>query len=86
VGFESNHKIWTYDYRYLDKTLKSLNEHYGVPLLPGTDAKKNSERPRGSCKDEVNMLKKCHACFSDKLTGVLNDGNSVNIVSTSSCH
>ena len=70
LGFESNHKILMYDYRYLDKTLKSLNEHYGVPLLPGTDAKKNSERPEGSCKDEVNMLKKFHDCFSDKLRSI----------------
>jgi hypothetical protein len=47
--------------------LESLNAEYGIPLLPGTDAKKNSERPEGTCKDEDKMIKKFHDCFSDGL-------------------
>lgn len=67
LGFEDNHMVLMYDYRYLHETLESLNAEYDIPLLPGTEAKKNSERPEGTCKDEDKMIKKFHDCFSDGL-------------------
>jgi hypothetical protein len=67
LGFEDHHVVLMYDYRYLHETLKSLNAEYDIPLLPGTDAKKNSERPEGTCKDEGMMIRKFHDCFSDAL-------------------
>lgn len=70
LGFENHHYMLMYDYRYLHETLNSLNEKYDIPLLSGTDAKKNSERPEGTCKDDAKMLKKFHECFSDGLGGL----------------
>lgn len=67
LGVEDHHWVLLYDYRYLHDTLANLNRMYDVPLLEGTDAKKNSERPGGTCKDDVAMLKKFHDCFTDQL-------------------
>ena len=70
MGFKEHHHMLMYDYRYLHETLQSLHEMYDIPLLAGTDAKKNSERPEGTCQDGVKMLKKFHDCFSDALDEV----------------
>ena len=60
-----------YNYLEVDETLKWLSsEDLGVPSLPGTERKINSERPKVSCRDEENMMKKFHNCFSDQLLGL----------------
>ena len=70
LGFEEHHHMLMYDYRYLHGTLESLHEMYDIPLLAGTDAKKNSDRPEGTCQDDVKLLQKFHDCFSDALIEV----------------
>eukprot|EP00956_Cyclotella_meneghiniana_P042778 scaffold249315_cov39-Cyclotella_meneghiniana.AAC.6 len=67
LGFEKHHWVLMYDYRYLHDTLRILNREYNVPLLEGTDVKKNSERHEGTCKDDVVMLQKFHDCFVGQL-------------------
>jgi hypothetical protein len=67
VGFTDHHLMLMYDYRYLHEVLVTLNAKYDIPLLAGTDAMMNSERPKGTCEDDVKMLKKFHDCFSDGL-------------------
>ena len=59
-----------HDYRRVDETLTWLHDEHGVPLLPGTDGRENSERPEGSCEGEEEMLEKFHKCFSEELRGL----------------
>ncbi len=61
------HHILLHNYLDLDETLKWLHDSCGVPILPGTGMKINSDRPDESCKDEEGKMKKFHDCFSDKL-------------------
>ena len=66
----AHHHILLHGFERLDDTLTWLDASFGVPLLPETGKKLNSDRPKESCKNEEIMMKKFHNCFSDELTGL----------------
>jgi hypothetical protein len=59
------HIFILYCHRDLDKVLSMLSSAYEIPLLPGSDGDGKSERPKGTCDD--NVLQKYHDCFSSQL-------------------
>ena len=64
----SEHHIFLlYHHRELHSILGKLQNTYNIPLLPKSDGKRKAKRPEGTCKDEINLLKMFHNCFSSEL-------------------
>lgn len=69
-GVNDHHHILIHNYLQLDDTLTWLHDNCGVPLLPGTGMRINSERHDESCRGEKRIMRKFHDCFSGELAGL----------------